>query len=128
MDIKKTLRVCAGTFSITAAALFPTALSAQLDLQSSPVPRYHLVQLSIDTKKVAPQDFKAKTEEIRSCLDAKVLGKKIDADFKRNRFVLSARLPKDLRDELKELPLGHATQVFKGEGSAMRVLVLCYVV
>ena len=85
------------------------------------------MQLSVDAQQVAPEEFRAKTEEITSCGDAKDLAATIGADVKRNRFVLSTRLPEELQDALKDLPSGRATQVFNDDGSTMRVIVLCNV-
>ena len=120
------LRVCLGSLSLAALAV-PTGLSAQLDLQTSPVPRYHLVQLAVESETISAEEFASKTEAIRSCRDAKNLAEEIGAEMKRNRFVLSTRLPKDLQAALKDLPAGHATQVYPGAGSTLQVIVLCNV-
>lgn len=116
------------SFAIGALALAltaPVSLAAQSDVRSSSVPRYHLVQLSVDADVMETGEFKAKTAEIRSCSDAGNLARAIDADFKRNRYVRASEMPVALQTELAELPVGKATQVFGADGSMMRVLVIC---
>jgi hypothetical protein len=126
MDMKHTVKFRLGMCAaIAAAAIAPTALSAQVEIRRSPVPSYHLIQLSVGAEQIAPEEFKAKTGEIKSCVDAKNLAKTLGADMKRNRFVRSTTLPENLRDEVKKLPIGHATEVFSNDSSTMRVLVLC---
>ena len=110
--------------AVMAATLAPALASAQ-DERSSPVPRYHLMQLSVDTAATTPEEFKAKSEAIRTCGEAKDLAKSLDAGIKRNRFVRASSLPADLQDVLLELPAGHATPVFSDDDGVMRVLVLC---
>ena len=109
---------------LAAIALVPAALHAQ-NGRSSPVPRYDLMQLSVELGDISVPEFKAKTEAIRSCRDAKEVAKSIGADVKRNRFISASALPPDLKDALRELSAGEATQVFGGDGKTVRVLVLC---
>ncbi|WP_298468337.1 hypothetical protein [uncultured Erythrobacter sp.] len=112
------------TSALITAAIAPAALSAQQE-RTSPVPRYDLMQLSVETAEVLPADFKAKTEALRSCNDAKNLGKALDAKVTRNRFVRASALPDEVQDLLTEIQVGQATPVFSADGTVMRVLVLC---
>ncbi len=110
--------------ALMAAALVPVTVSAQSERMSL-VPRYHLMQISVKTADIAIEDFKAKTQAIRSCRDAKNLAKELDGDIKRNRFKRSSALPDDLQDTLRDLPTGHATGVYSADDQVMRVMVLC---
>lgn len=112
---------------VAAAALIaaPLALSAQSDVRTSSVPTYHLVQLSVQSGQVTPEDFKARTEAIQSCEDASEVAQSIGADFVRNRHIRATQMPEDLQDILKDLPAGEATPVFSKDGQVLRVLVLC---
>ena len=107
-----------------ALALAPAAVSAQQE-RASPVDSFHLVQLSVNASDVAPDEFKAKTESIRSCADARDLRDSLGAEMTRNRFVRATQLPDDLRALVDELPTGHATPVYTYDGAVLRVLVLC---
>ena len=109
---------------LAATALVPAALHAQNE-RASPVPRYDLMQLSVELRDISVPEFKAKTQTIRSCRDAKEVAKSLGADVKRNRFISASALPPDLKDALRELSAGEATQVFGGDGKTVRVLVLC---
>ena len=102
-------------------------ISGQLSAQERAPSRasYHLVQLSIKADQIPLEEFRAKTEEIRSCRDATDLAKSLGAEVKRDRFVPSWDLPVELRMTLAELPTGHATQVFSEDISVMRVIVIC---
>ena len=111
--------------ALAVAALSPASLAAQSDARSSPVPRYHLVQVSVDANAVSPEDFEAQTRTIESCRDAAELARTLDADFTRNRFISASRMPQQLQDIVAELPIGKSTPVFSGDGKVMRVLVLC---
>ncbi|GMN02956.1 hypothetical protein [Erythrobacter sp. MTPC3] len=115
---------------LSAAAVLVTAMaSAPISAQnerSSPVPRYHLMQLSVSAASTSPAEFETKTAAVQSCRDAIDLAKSLDADVKRNRFVRASSLPGELQEILADLPTGHATPVFSADGKAMRVLVLCY--
>jgi len=110
--------------AVLAAALVPAGLSAQA-ARTSPVPSYHLMQLSVDSTDVTFEEFKAKTEAIRSCGDATKLVESLGTEWKRDRFVRASQLPEDLQAVLEELPTGHATQVFSDDGIVLRVIVLC---
>lgn len=110
--------------AILLAAMAPAAISAQNE-RSSPVPRYHLLQLSVAASETPADKFKTETKTIRTCNGALDIAKTFGADIKRNRLVRASALPGDLQDILEELPVGHATPVFSDDGKAMRVLVLC---
>lgn len=114
-----------GAACILAAAALVPATSAAQNERSSTVPRYDLMQLSVELKDTSVPDFQARTEAIRSCGDAKEVAKSIGADVKRNRFISATALPADLRNTLRKLSAGQATQVFGGDGRTARVLVLC---
>lgn len=120
-------RITSALVSI-ATAFVPVTASAQSspEARSSAVPSYHLKQLSVETAEISLDEFKAKTEAIRSCLDANKLAKELDADVKTDRFVPSWDLSDDLRDALRDVPTGHATEVFSNDPSVMRVLVICH--
>ena len=83
------------------------------------------MQLSVKADKVEAERFAAKAGTIRSCDDAKNLGKSLDAKINRNRLVRASALPSDLQSALRELPTGQATQVFSADGQVLRVLVIC---
>lgn len=83
------------------------------------------MQLSMKTNQIPLEEFRTKTEEIRSCRDASDLAKNLGAEVKRDRFVPSWDLPTELRKTLADLPTGHATQVFGEDGAMMRVIVIC---
>ena len=106
------------------AAALPFGLSAQ-SAQLSSSPNYHLLQLTVETGKVARGAFETKTEAIRSCGDALQLARELDADVKRDRFIMDHQMPASLRNALRELPTGQATSVFSTDPSLMRVIVLC---
>ena len=111
----------AATF--VAAILAPISVSAQNERQSS-VPRYHLMQLAVSADDVSSEDFQERTETIRSCRDARNLAEELGASVQRNRFISASALPETLRDNLKELPAGRATEI-STDGQMLRVIVLC---
>jgi len=113
-----------GAFAFVVAALAPTTLLAQTE-RSSSVPRYHLMQLSVQSEDLTAEEFKAKIEAIQSCGEVRELAKSLGADTKRNRFVRASALPTDLQNQLADLSVGQATPVFSADGTVMRVLVLC---
>ncbi len=110
--------------ALITAAIAPAALSAQNERTSS-VPRYHLMQVSVKTTDVSLEEFQAKAQAIRSCRDAQNMAKELDGAVKRNRFKRASTLPDELKDTLRELPAGHATEVSSAEDGVMRVMVLC---
>ncbi|MFU7528433.1 hypothetical protein [Qipengyuania sp. ASV99] len=116
--------VLAMAAAFTPAAFAPAAASAQAVL-TSPVPTFHLVQLSVSTPEVAADEFMAKTEAIRSCTDAMNLGEELGAEVTRNRNVRASQIPEALSEILETLPAGHASPVFSDNGTVLRVLVLC---
>lgn len=116
-----------GTAALTAAAVAPAALSAQYapGVRSSSVATYHMMQLSVSTASIGLEEFKAQTETIRSCGDAKRLAEPLGAEIRRDRFVRATQLPDDLQETLADLQTGHASEVFTADGTVMRVLVIC---
>jgi len=86
---------------------------------------YDLLLLSVDSRKIAYEEFKAKTEAIRSCRDARKLAKSIGGVVQRDRFVPSWDLSMEVREYLSEIPTGRSTQVFGADPSVMRVQVIC---
>lgn len=116
-----------GAAALIAAAVAPAALSAQAGpgVRSTTGVIYHLMQLSVDTSEVELEEFKAQTETIGSCRDARLLAEPLGAEVTRNRHVPEARLPDSLREALSEVETGHASEVFSADGSVMRVIVIC---
>ena len=90
----------------------------------SPRPNYNLVQLSVKSAEVAPEEFKTRTEAIRSCDQAVKLAAELDAQVTRNAYVRADQMPTELNAILKDLPTGQATPVFTNGGEVLRVLVL----
>ena len=110
--------------AMLAAALAPTAATAQAE-QSSTLPNYNLVQLSVAANAVTVDEFQARTMAISSCGEAVKLGKAMDAKVERKRFVHDTELPPQLRPVLKNLPNGMATPVLSEDGETLHVLVVC---
>lgn len=110
--------------AMIAAAIAPAVAAAQQE-RTSPRPNYNLVQLTVKSADIAMEDFKARTEAIRSCDAAVKLAGELDAQVTRNSYVRADKMPSDLNAILKDLPTGHATPVFSNEKAIMRVLVLC---
>lgn len=123
-DLSKFAKAATAT-AMAAAAFVPAALAAQADVRSSPVPSYHLVQVSVDASAVPAEEFEAQTKAIQSCDDAARLARTLDADFTRNRFIRANQMPQQLQDILADLPTGQSTPVFSADGKQLRVLVLC---
>lgn len=112
--------------ALIAATLAPSATLAQVVRSSSTVPVYNFVQLSVNAATIAPDEFKARTEEIRSCGDARKLAKTIGARVNNGDTVMSTLLPYDLRPILASTQTGRATPVLVEEGSALHVVVICH--
>lgn len=119
--MKKNL-VTAG--AIVATALAPAMVFAQTE-RSAGTQSYNLVQVSVAAKDVSPEDFEARTAALASCAAAIELARELKGEAVRNRLVRASQLPEGLRDQLAELPVGHATSVYSGDGKTLRVLVLC---
>ena len=110
--------------ALLAAVLAPAAAVAQAE-RSSPVPSYHLVQLSVHASKVAAPQFQAQTQAIESCGDAIELSRTLGAEMTRNRFIRASQMPTSVRTMVEELESGEATPVYTYDGAVLRVLVLC---
>lgn len=122
------IRFCRSVFLLGVCVLVATTLSSSpLSAQERVGSRasYHLMQLSMKADQIPLDEFRARTEEIRSCSDASDLAKTLGAEVKRDRFVPSWDLPAELKKTLADLPTGHATQVFGEDGSIMRVIIIC---
>ena len=83
------------------------------------------MQLSVDGSAVSKDEFAAQTETIKSCGDARKLGKAMGADIKRNRFVASWNLSPSMKKMLKEMDTGKASEIVSNDGKTMRVFVIC---
>ena len=128
--MKQHLNKFIGLGALAAAAFVPAALSAQQynpgsGVRTSPVARYNLMQLSVPTENVSQEDFRARTQAIRSCYDGKKLGEELGAEITRNRFATLSLLPEQVQEVLRDLPAGQATEVFGADESMMRVLIIC---
>lgn len=128
--MKQIVRKMIGLGAIAATTILPAALAAQQHnpgsgVRTSPVPRYNLMQLTVQSENISVEEFKTKTQAIRSCYEAKKLAGELDAQTARNRFVTSSQLPNPVQEILRDLPNGHATPVFSADPSIMRVLVIC---
>ena len=111
--------------ALIAATFAPAAALAQ-EARTSSVPIYNFVQLSVNAATIAPGDFKARTEEIRSCGDARKLAKTIGARANNSHSVMATLLPYDLRPILASTQTGRATPVLVEKGSALHVVVICH--
>ncbi|RGP40168.1 hypothetical protein BPTFM16_00446 [Altererythrobacter insulae] len=111
--------------ALAAVSVIPIAAVAQ-EGRGSGQTNYHLMQLTVKSDQVSLEDFSAQAKKIRSCNDAKQAAKTMDADIKRDRFVMPHQLPSDLKAELEETPTGHATKVFSADPTLMRVIVICH--
>jgi hypothetical protein len=117
MPIRLAPAVAALTMALAPAAAFAQQLSSQ--------PNYNLVQLLVPASRMAPQEFQARTAEIRSCGEAVKLGKELGAEINRSNYTQAHQLPPQLRPMLKDLPNGTATPVLSEDGSVLQVLVVC---
>jgi len=124
MDTRQPVSKALAALILGAVALVPATISAQT-ARGSYQTSYHLVQLSVASGAASAEEFAAQAETIRSCKDAKDLAEDLGADIRRNRFVRQSQLPETLRDTLRDLPTGQATDVFTADGSILRVLVIC---
>ena len=107
-----------------AATLVPASAVAQEE-RTSPRPNYNLVQLSVKSTDVEPEEFQTRTQEIRSCNEAVKLAGDLGAEVTRNAYVRADQLPTELNAILRDMPTGQATPVFSNSGEVLRVLVLC---
>ena len=111
--------------AVAAATVTPSAAIAQ-EGRGSKQTNYHLMQLTVKSDQISVEEFSAQTSEIRSCVAARALAKEIDAQIKRDRYVMPHHIPERLKEELSTLPTGHATRVFSADPSVMRVIVICH--
>ena len=85
----------------------------------------HLLQLAIPTNEDTAEAFGTVTSAIRTCEQARELGRMLTAEIVENRSVPLAILPQEVRVLLRDLPTGRATPVFGQAGKTMKVLVIC---
>lgn len=111
--------------ALIAAALAPAGVMAQ-DVRYFSLPVYSFVQLSVSSATIAPADFRAKTEAVRSCGEARRLGKALGARINNGDTVMANRLPGELRAVLAQTPTGRATPVLAEKDAAMHVVVICH--
>nr|WP_298896749.1 hypothetical protein [uncultured Altererythrobacter sp.] len=111
--------------ALAAATLLTSGLAAQ-NGRGSGQTSYSLMQLTVKSDQISVEEFSAQTSEIRSCADARALAKELDADIKRDRFVMPHHIPESLKEELSRLPTGQATKVFSADPTVMRVIVICH--
>ena len=110
--------------ALIAATLAPAGALAQQGWSTS-VPAYTYVQLSVNTATVAPAEFKAQTEAIRSCDDARKLAGALNAQVNSGRSVSAAQLPPQIRPILADTPAGRATPVLVEGKRLLHVVVVC---
>jgi hypothetical protein len=79
----------------------------------------------VTSAQIAPADFEAQTAAIRSCGEAKALGKTLNARVKLKRFVHETELPPQLRPIVRDLQTGTSTPVLSEDGAVLHVLVVC---
>jgi hypothetical protein len=111
--------------ALFAAAIAPAGALAQ-EVRTSAVPVYSFVQLSVTAGVIAAADFKARTEAIGSCAEARELGKALGARINNGDSVMANLLPSELRPILAKTPTGKATPVLVEQGTAMHVVVICH--
>ena len=87
--------------------------------------RYSLMQLSIPATHSEAAAFGQQTAALTNCKQARDLAKKLEADVRRDRYVMAHRLPVSLRDTLADIETGYASEVFTNDGTTLRVLVIC---
>jgi len=111
--------------TLIASVLVPAGALAQ-EARSSSVPIYNFVQLSVNVGTIAPVDFRAQTEAIQSCADARKLGKALGARINNGDTVMATLLPRDLQPILAQTPTGRASPVLVEGDSALHVVVICH--
>jgi hypothetical protein len=123
--IKRT--VLAG--AIAAIGLVPTMSSAQLvgsdiNVRSSQLTRYKVMQLSVPKSELTRQQFAAETSGIRSCADLRPMAKELGGSVKLKRGVSKRISAKPLLDAIEGLEIGEATRVYTSSDKHF-VLVMC---
>lgn len=110
-----------------AVSLFAAAVPAVANERQAGTQSFHLIQLSLEQYDLeSAKNFKAMTESIRSCDDARSVAQTFPAKMTENRNVRLSILPERLQDIVQALPVGQSTPVFSGQPNApLRVLVVC---
>ena len=85
----------------------------------------HLLQLAIPANEDTAEAFGTVTSAIRTCEQARDLGRMLTAEIVENRSLSLSVLPEEIRLLLRDLPTGRATPVFGQSGKTMKVLVIC---
>jgi hypothetical protein len=105
------------------------ALSGALMMAAQPAPAedevLHLLQLAVPIGEETVGAFTTVTRAIRSCENAREIGRMLSAEIVENRSVPLSILPEPVRVLLRDLPIGQATPVFGNETTTMKVLVIC---
>lgn len=109
---------------------FNPALAAVLIIAAQAAPPadedvLHLLQLAIPANEDMAEAFGTATSAIRTCEQARDLGRMLTAEIVENRSVSLSVLPQEIRLLLRDLPTGRATPVFGQAGKTMKVLVIC---
>ncbi|MEO0590765.1 MAG: hypothetical protein AAFZ11_09425 [Pseudomonadota bacterium] len=85
----------------------------------------HLLQMSVERGSGAVDEFRARTPEIRSCEEARLLGVELSAKMVENRSVRPVQLPERLQAVMSKMATGQATPPFGAGDGPIRVLVIC---
>jgi hypothetical protein len=117
------LALCAAALTMVLA---PTAVSAQVAVENlSMSNNYRLLQVSLPAASISPADFKAQTQAIQSCGDARKLARDLGARLTRSTYVGTTNVPRQLLPVLAETPTGRATPVLVDNSNGLHVLVVC---
>ena len=85
----------------------------------------HLLQMSVERGSDAADEFKERAVEVRSCEEARLLGRELSAKMVENRSVKPFQLPEQLQAILSKMATGQATPPFGAGDGPLRVLVIC---
>ena len=85
----------------------------------------HLLQMSVERGSEVVDDFKERAVEVRSCEEARLLGRELSAKMVENRSVKPFQLPEQLQAILSKMATGQATPAFGAGDGPIRVLVIC---
>lgn len=85
----------------------------------------HLLQLSVERGSAVEQDFKERAVKVRSCEEARLLGKELSARMVENRSIRPMQLPERLQAILSKMATGQATPPFGNGDDPIKVLVIC---
>ena len=85
----------------------------------------HLLQMSVERGSEVEEEFKERAVQVRSCEEARLLGKELSARMVENRSVRPVQLPERLQVIISKMATGQATPAFGSDDGPVRVLVLC---